>query len=59
MNSYNEDSIERLSKIAQTYPDVIFSVSVGNENTPDESEKHWGLYNEDRTPKPVVKELLK
>ena len=46
-------------KIAQTYPDVIFSVSVGNENTPDEAEKHWGLYNEDRTPKPVVKELLK
>lgn len=27
-------------------------------SNPDEAEKHWGLYNEDRTPKPAAKELL-
>ena len=29
----------------------------GNEN-PAESEKHWGLYYEDRSPKPAAKKLL-
>lgn len=34
---HNEDAVERLCKLAQMYPDVIFCVSIGNENTPD-----WG-----------------
>lgn len=28
-------------------------------NNPQEAEKHWGLYYEDRSPKPVANELLK
>lgn len=33
----NESRIHELARIANKYPDVIFCVSVGNENTPD-----WG-----------------
>lgn len=35
--AHNEANVDRLSKLAQKYSDVIFCVSVGNENTPD-----WG-----------------
>lgn len=33
----NDSRIENLIRIANTYPDVVFAVSVGNENTPS-----WG-----------------